>query len=259
MSVLVPNQRVMLPRSSRMGVTRVRNGRKMPSCPRSGNVISKGCPLAIENRHRSNTDGNTAGSCTLPPPAVHLFRRGAGVFIPALVDQNIQPSGFAIHTSCGMEFASPRNSSSLRRSASSDLLRSLMSRANPVKKCLPSFLYSPNETSRGISRPLLGSAASKRSKGVSRASAVISRTMLPGDSLSSGFKTRLVQRLRKPPPDRLSSKMSLWGPACSTCIKFRLFLLQRGELSGKGAWTGGLFQLPPKNTRSGAVRRAMAA
>jgi len=72
MSVFVPNQWATLPSSSRTGMTLVRNGRKLPSAPRSGNTMSNGSPLAIDPCHRPSTLGSRSGSWTFrhPQPSI---------------------------------------------------------------------------------------------------------------------------------------------------------------------------------------------
>ena len=47
-SVLVPNHCRTRPCSSLSGITRVRNGRKTPSAPRNGKIMSKGSPVAVK-------------------------------------------------------------------------------------------------------------------------------------------------------------------------------------------------------------------
>ena len=72
MSVLVPNQNRSSPFLPWDGITRVRNGRNTPSSPFNGNVISNGCPVAMEAFQRSITLGSSSGSCTTcqPQPSI---------------------------------------------------------------------------------------------------------------------------------------------------------------------------------------------
>ena len=61
-SVLVPNQRVIRPVSSRSGTTRVRNGRNTPCRSRSGKTISSASPRSRTIAQRRRTTGSTWGS-----------------------------------------------------------------------------------------------------------------------------------------------------------------------------------------------------
>ncbi len=65
----------------------------------------------------------------LPAPALHLVLGRATVFVPAAVVPEIQPSGFAIHASCGIEFAMASNRSCrLRARPSARRIDSIWSR-----------------------------------------------------------------------------------------------------------------------------------
>ncbi len=130
MSVFVPNQKRMLPEASRNGIARERCQRNSPSCRLSGNVSSHGSPLASDAFHFWVTRGSSAGSCTLSQrqpcisssvvPQYSCQRR---------LYQKIQPSGFAIHASCGIEFAMASNRSCrLRARPSARRIDSIWSR-----------------------------------------------------------------------------------------------------------------------------------
>ena len=133
MSVLVPNQRTMWPRLSRIGTMRVRNGRKTPSAPLSGKVMSNGSPVASELLNRSSTAGSTAGSWTdcQPQPSISCGVVPVYSYQRSLY-QKIQPSGSAIQASCGIELARVRNCCSRSAKAASARLRSEMSSATTL-------------------------------------------------------------------------------------------------------------------------------
>src|SRR3982074_1622992 len=129
MSVLVPNQRATRPWLSRSGITRVRNGRNTPSAPLSGNVMSNGSPPPTDSCQRAVTSGSTAGSCTRCQPSPSICSGVVPVYsYQRSLYQTIQPSEWAIQTSCGIELASVRNCASRSCSAASARRRSEMSR-----------------------------------------------------------------------------------------------------------------------------------
>src|ERR1039458_7759995 len=111
-SVLVPNHCWTRPCASLSGITRVRKGRKTPSAPRKGKVISNGAPVAREAFQRSTTAGKACGSWTLCQPQPSIC---AGV-VPVYsyhrrLYQVIYPSLLAHRARLGIESASVRNRS----------------------------------------------------------------------------------------------------------------------------------------------------
>lgn len=118
-SVLTPNQRAICPDASRNGETRVRNGRSTPSAPRSGNTISNGSPVSIDDWNRAVTASTCPGSCTACQPQPSI---SAGD-VPQYSCQRrlyhvMYPSPRAIQHSAGRWSASNRNSPSSGRCVS---------------------------------------------------------------------------------------------------------------------------------------------
>ncbi len=142
MSVFVPNQRTTRFSESLTGMTRVRNMRKCPSAPRSGNSMSNGSPDAIELFHPSSTLGSMSASWTLCHPHPCICSKVVPVYsYQRALYQKMCPSASAIQASCWMPLAIAWKRSSLSRNASSARLRSVISARMATYCCgLPSGL-----------------------------------------------------------------------------------------------------------------------
>ena len=90
--------------------------------------MSNSLPVRTESFQRATTSGSTAGSCTRCQPSPSICSGVVPVYsYQRSLYQTIQPSEFAIHTSCGTELARVRNCSSRSCRVASARRRSEMS------------------------------------------------------------------------------------------------------------------------------------